>query len=258
MPIRGAHASQSQARSHAREYLWLVGRLFPPGAAIDAVTTRAAFEAPPDEVWQQMMFYEEVPHRPPLLLRIFLPSPVKTQGNDKHVGASVECSYSQGGLVKRITVLDRPGSYASKCSSSTSGSSAASRPSRARTRFAPRAAARRLRSPRGIAGTCGRAGCGGPSSDARAPAASPHPGRHGRERRWSERRRVRPPHRGALCRRQLASAAPASRRRCPTAGNDRRRPGLRAARRRVRRSSSSTTIAPGAAARETARKSRRR
>lgn len=93
---------------HAREYLWLVGRLFPPGAAIDAVTTKGAFEASPEAVWQKLMFYEEVPLRPPLMLRIFLPVPVKTQGNDKHVGASVECSYSQGSLVKRITVLDPP------------------------------------------------------------------------------------------------------------------------------------------------------
>ena len=108
MPIRGAHASQSQARSHARKYLWLVGRLFPPGLAIDAVTTRAGFEAPPDEVWQRMMFYEEVPHRPPLLLRIFLPSPVKTQGNGKQVGAIVECTYSHGSLVKCITALEAP------------------------------------------------------------------------------------------------------------------------------------------------------
>jgi hypothetical protein len=95
-------------RHHAREYLWLVGRLFRPRLAVDAVTTRAGFDESPEAVWQRMMFYEEVPHRPPLLLRVFLPIPVKTQGNGKDVGATVECSYSRGGLVKRITVLDRP------------------------------------------------------------------------------------------------------------------------------------------------------
>jgi hypothetical protein len=93
---------------HAREWLWLVGRLFRPGVAIDSVTTWARFDAPADAVWQRMVFYEEVPHRPPLLLRVFLPTPVKTQGTGKHVGATVECSYSHGGLVKRITELDRP------------------------------------------------------------------------------------------------------------------------------------------------------
>ena len=95
-------------RLHARECLWLVGRLFPPGRAIDAVTTVAAFEAPPEEVWKKMIFYEEVPRRPPLLLRIFLPSPKKTQGGSKRVGATVECSYSRGSLVKRFTVLEPP------------------------------------------------------------------------------------------------------------------------------------------------------
>ncbi|MEO8133829.1 MAG: hypothetical protein ABI831_07640 [Betaproteobacteria bacterium] len=94
--------------THPRELLWLVGRLFPPSHAVDLVTTAAVFDEAPDDVWQRMMFYEEVPHRPPLLLRMFLPSPVKTQGNDKQVGTVVECTYSRGGLVKRITVLDRP------------------------------------------------------------------------------------------------------------------------------------------------------
>lgn len=95
-------------RLHARECLWLVGRLFPPGLAIDAVTTLARFEAPPGEVWEKMIFYEEVPNRPPLLLRIFLPSPVKTQASGKRVGATVECDYSRGSLVKRFTVLAPP------------------------------------------------------------------------------------------------------------------------------------------------------
>jgi hypothetical protein len=105
MPVETDRASE---RRHPRELLWLVGRLFPPGLAIDAVTTSARFDAPPDDMWQRMMFYEEVPHRPPLLLRMFLPSPVKTQGAGKHVGATVECSYSRGSLLKRITALDRP------------------------------------------------------------------------------------------------------------------------------------------------------
>jgi len=106
--IREAGNAPSQAQSRAREWLRLIGRLFPPHTGVDAVTTKAAFDASPDEVWQRMMFYEEVPHRPPLLLRVFLPTPVRTQGNLKQVGATVECTYSQGGLVKRITDLDRP------------------------------------------------------------------------------------------------------------------------------------------------------
>jgi hypothetical protein len=108
MTMEAERAVPPRARMHPREFLWLLGRLFPPGLAIDSVTTRAGFDAPPDEVWQRMMFYEEVPHRPPLLLRMFLPSPVKTEGNGKQVGTVVACTYSRGGLVKRITILERP------------------------------------------------------------------------------------------------------------------------------------------------------
>jgi hypothetical protein len=108
MTLEADRTAAPREGMHPREVLWLLGRLFPPGLAIDAVTTSATFDAPPDDVWQQMMFYEEVPHRPSLLLRMFLPAPVRTQGSGKEVGSLVACTYSRGGLTKRITVLDRP------------------------------------------------------------------------------------------------------------------------------------------------------
>jgi hypothetical protein len=97
-----------RAGMHPREVLWLLGRLFKPSLSIDVVTTTAQFDGPPDDVWQRMMFYEEVPHRPSLLLRMLLPTPVRTEGGTKEVGTVVACTYSRGGLTKRITVLDRP------------------------------------------------------------------------------------------------------------------------------------------------------
>ena len=108
MTFEAERTGALRAGMHPREVLWLVGRLFPPSLAIDVVTTTATFDAPPDDVWQRMMFYEEVPHRPSLLLRTFLPSPVRTQGGGKEVGTVVACTYSRGDLTKRITVLDRP------------------------------------------------------------------------------------------------------------------------------------------------------
>jgi hypothetical protein len=108
MTLEGDRAAAPREAMHPREVLWLLGRLFPSNLAIDVVTTTATFDAPPDDVWQRMMFYEEVPHRPPLLLRTFLPVPVRTQGNGKEVGTVVACTYTRGGLTKRITVLDRP------------------------------------------------------------------------------------------------------------------------------------------------------
>jgi hypothetical protein len=91
-----------------RRWLWRLGAIFPPAVAAEAVTTHARFDAPPDAVWRGLMFYEEVPHRPPLLLRLFLPTPVATEGNDKRVGTVVECRYSSGKLRKRFTALEPP------------------------------------------------------------------------------------------------------------------------------------------------------
>ena len=95
---------------------------------------------------------------------MFLPSPVKTQGNDKQVGTSVECTYSRGSLVKRITVLERPRLVrfevleqhlgVERCMTTVEGS----------YEFRAEGRAPKLRSPRGIAGTCARAGSGVPSS----------------------------------------------------------------------------------------------
>jgi hypothetical protein len=108
MTLNVDRTAMERARMHPREVLWIVGRLFPLSLAIDVVTTKAEFDAQPEDVWQRMLFYEEVPHRPSLLLRMFLPSPVRTQATGKAVGTVVACTYSRGSLMKRITVLDRP------------------------------------------------------------------------------------------------------------------------------------------------------
>jgi hypothetical protein len=74
----------------------------------ETVATRFHFDASPEEVWNHIMFYEEVPGRPPFLLRELLPHPVRTDGSKTHVGAIVRCTYREGDLVKRITSLAPP------------------------------------------------------------------------------------------------------------------------------------------------------
>jgi hypothetical protein len=54
------------------------------------------------------MLYEEVPGRQPLLLRAFLPQPVRTEGDKTLVGAKVRCAYRRGELIKRITTVKPP------------------------------------------------------------------------------------------------------------------------------------------------------
>lgn len=88
--------------------MWQVGRLFPQNSVVEAITTHAEFAQPPAVLWQCLMFYEDVPLRPPLLLRLFLPAPVKTDRSDKRVGTAVECTYTAGSLTKRFTALEPP------------------------------------------------------------------------------------------------------------------------------------------------------
>ena len=107
MNLEADRTAAPRTFTHPREVLWLVGRMFRPNLSIDVVTTTARFDAPPDDVWQRMLFYEDVPQRPSLLLRLLLPTPVRTQGS-KEVGTVVACTYSRGGLTKRITVLEPP------------------------------------------------------------------------------------------------------------------------------------------------------
>lgn len=83
-----------------------VGLLFPRNARSEAVETALYLDATPEEVWQGILFYEEVPRRPPWFLRIFLPRPIRTDGEKTRVGAIVRCTYDGGHLVKRITAVE--------------------------------------------------------------------------------------------------------------------------------------------------------
>jgi hypothetical protein len=76
------------------------------GAKAERVTTRLWLAAPPDAVWEGLMFYEDVPRRPSRILRLLLPLPARSEGDKRRVGASVHCVYSRGYLVKRITMVE--------------------------------------------------------------------------------------------------------------------------------------------------------
>jgi hypothetical protein len=77
-------------------------------AVHETVITRLQLEARLDVVWHHLMFYEEIPERPGLLLRTLLPHPVATRGDKTRVGATVRCVYRHGALAKRITSVDPP------------------------------------------------------------------------------------------------------------------------------------------------------
>lgn len=69
------------------------------------------FDAPPEEVWRGLVFYEQLEVRPPAYLRLLLPVPVGTEGQVTAVGDCAKCVYDRGHLVKRITRLERYGVY---------------------------------------------------------------------------------------------------------------------------------------------------
>ena len=71
-----------------------------------SVVTRMIFNAPPDRVWQGLVFYEEVDGKPPLHLRLLLPVPIRNVGQVSKVGDEVTCLYETGHLLKRITNIE--------------------------------------------------------------------------------------------------------------------------------------------------------
>lgn len=93
--------------TNTRTWSRLLGLLFGSGATKESVVTRVHIEAAPELLWERILFYEDVPGSPPLLLARIL-SPIGTKGDKSQLGASIECRYREGSLVKRITIIEEP------------------------------------------------------------------------------------------------------------------------------------------------------
>ncbi len=78
-------------------------RLLPRGEDLAVVETQAVFEVPQERAWSSIVFYEQIEHEPPFLLRLALPRPVGTAGAKAAVGDTSRCEYENGYLVKKIT-----------------------------------------------------------------------------------------------------------------------------------------------------------
>lgn len=102
----GKAGDTSLPRVSLRNLASRVGLLFPRNARNEAVETALYLNATPEEVWQSILFYEEVPRRPLWFLRIFLPRPIRTDGDKTRLGAIVRCTYDGGHLLKRITAIE--------------------------------------------------------------------------------------------------------------------------------------------------------
>lgn len=77
-----------------------------------SVTTRMIFDAAPADVWERLMFYEQIDHGPPLHLRLLLPTPIETAGRKSEIGDEARCLYEGGYLIKRVTQVEPGRRYA--------------------------------------------------------------------------------------------------------------------------------------------------
>jgi hypothetical protein len=90
----------------ARRLFDRVGRLFPRNPRPEAVHTGMVIDAGPLEIWHAIRFYEEIPGTAPWHLRLFLPAPVRTEGDKRTAGAMIRCTYEDAYLIKQITHLE--------------------------------------------------------------------------------------------------------------------------------------------------------
>jgi hypothetical protein len=66
------------------------------------IVTKKLLPASASLIWDSLMFYEQIEKKPPLLLRILLPYPVRTEGEKEAVGDVATCVYAQGHLLKQL------------------------------------------------------------------------------------------------------------------------------------------------------------
>lgn len=75
----------------------------PPGQyRREVVSTTEVIAAPTNAVWDSIVFFEEVTHEPPLILRVGLARPLYTLGAAQAVGDRKVCVYNKGHITKEI------------------------------------------------------------------------------------------------------------------------------------------------------------
>lgn len=74
--------------------------------AVVTVVTEREFDVDAAHAWEAILFYEEVEHESPALLRWVLPKPIRSEGSKAKVGNIVRCIYTSGHLSKRVTEIE--------------------------------------------------------------------------------------------------------------------------------------------------------
>lgn len=73
---------------------------------IETIRTTRAIPASPEKVWDALVFFEETGGPPPVLLDLFLPTPLAVEGERESPGDLTTCVYTNGELVKRVREAD--------------------------------------------------------------------------------------------------------------------------------------------------------
>ena len=75
-----------------------------PGST--SIVTAMRLSASPQQVWDSLVFYEQIPLPPPIHLRLLLPAPMRSEGRWSAVGDETRCVYDKGHLLKRVARID--------------------------------------------------------------------------------------------------------------------------------------------------------
>jgi hypothetical protein len=86
--------------------VWCVAEGRHDGLPLVSTRTVMIVDAPPDKTWASIMFYEEVKHEPPWLLKLPLWRPQYTRGSSSNVGDIKVCYYTTGRLTKRVRSVE--------------------------------------------------------------------------------------------------------------------------------------------------------
>jgi hypothetical protein len=76
-----------------------------PGA-IERVSSSQELRVPADRAWSSLMYYEEVTHEPPWILKVGLARPLSTTGRSDRVGEIKRCLYNKGAIAKQVTRVE--------------------------------------------------------------------------------------------------------------------------------------------------------
>jgi hypothetical protein len=80
----------------------------PARSAHATISTDAVIEAPIQASWNAIMFYEEVKHEPPWILKVGLARPLYTVGRSSAAGDVKMCVYNKGHITKRVRQAKSP------------------------------------------------------------------------------------------------------------------------------------------------------